>query len=317
MLHLNPKDRFLTAILFQTLNFRTMFITDECLKAIELIMQKNKAIKRPVILDKAVSGGSINSCYRLKAGDGYWFIKVNSARAYQDIFLTEAQGLKTLLRTATVAVPTVIGHGAAAGDQFLLLEWIEQGLATAESWQSFGGQLANLHKHSARYYGLDFDNYIGSLPQSNCQCSHWTEFFVTHRLEPLLKMALNKGLISSSVLSDFTALFKALPELYPIEKPALLHGDLWSGNVLTSITGQTVLVDPAVYFGHREMDIAMTCLFGGFSPEFYAAYNEEFPLASGWQERLDIWNLYPLLVHLNLFGGAYLSSIKSTLKRYA
>jgi fructosamine-3-kinase len=155
---------------------------------------------------------------------------------------------------------------------------------------------------------------MGSLPQSNKKHSDWISFFVEERLEKQVSLA--HEYLSSSNFSAFNRLYKRLGELIPPEPPALLHGDLWGGNYMVSSDGKACLIDPAVYYGHREIDIAMTTLFEGFDGDFYASYHEEYPLEKGWRDRLDIFNLYPLLIHLNLFGSGYLGSIERILKRF-
>ena len=169
-----------------------------------------------------------------------------------------------------------------------------------------------MHKQTDEKFGLDFDNYIGTLPQNNTQDKNWVDFFIRNRL----LAQLDVGNYSLSVRQDFEKLFKKLPDLFPNEKPAILHGDLWSGNFLVKDRETPVLIDPAIYFGNREMDIAMCKLFGGFHADFYASYNEEFPLESDWEERINLCNLYPLLVHVNLFGGGYLNQVKNILSYY-
>jgi len=232
------------------------------------------------------------------------------------MFLAEAEGLKLLGQAGAVRVPSVIAHGAAGMEQFLLLEWIDRGQTDTFTQGLLGRQLAGLHGHSHKSFGLEYDNYIGSLPQKNTFCSFWTDFYVSQRLQPQLQSAVDKGLVSSVLKNEFENLFKRLDKLYPPEKPALIHGDLWSGNYVVSLSGEPVLIDPAVSYGHREADIAMTTLFGGFTKEFYQSYNESFPLEAQWEERLDLWNLYPLLVHVNLFGSGYLGSLQQALRKY-
>ena len=165
-------------------------------------------------------------------------------------------------------------------------------------------------------FGLDHDNYIGSLPQSNHQHTSWVEFFIEERLEKQIALAKNSGALNNSTIQQFNNLFKRLKEIIPEEKPSLLHGDLWNGNYMLAADGCACLIDAAVYYDHREMDLAMTRLFGGFPEEFYESYHETFPLSSGFEERVDIHNLYPLLVHVNLFGGSYISQVKSVLSRF-
>ena len=265
---------------------------------------------------KPVSGGSINQCYQIKTDTGLFFLKVNSADMPPDFFLAEAEGLKRIRKTGAIAVPDVIAHGKAGREIFLILDWINSA-GRDNSQYLLEQQLAKMYTHKAENFGLDHDNYIGSLGQKNQWNISWYEFFVTRRLEPQLKLAVDKNLISSPVKDGIITMLTKLQTLFPPEPPSLVHGDLWSGNYIIDTLGTPFLIDPAVYFGNREMDIAMSTLFGGFTADFFQGYNDEFPLQSGWQDRLDIWNLYPLLIHLNLFGAAYLASINATLKKFS
>jgi fructosamine-3-kinase len=163
---------------------------------------------------------------------------------------------------------------------------------------------------------LEQDNFIGSLIQENKQQPDFINFFISQRLEVQLKIARNQGALNQSDTRYFNSLFNKLNNIVPIEKPALLHGDLWSGNFMVNSSGAPCIFDPAVYYGHREADIAMTQLFGGFSPEFYHAYNETCPLEKDWQKRTDIFNLYPLLVHVNLFGGSYAAQVLRIIRHF-
>ena len=193
---------------------------------------------------------------------------------------------------------------------------MEQSQPENNFWENFGRGLAKLHKTTSDYFVLDHNNYIGSLTQSNRKRDNWIDFFVEERLGFQLKLARDSHLIDSGVLSAAEGLFNRLNEIIPKEQSSLLHGDLWSGNFMLGDQGEACLIDPAVYYGHREMDIAMTKLFGGFDHQFYEAYNQEFPMEKGWEQRMDICNLYPLLVHVNLFGGGYVSQLTSILKRF-
>lgn len=177
-------------------------------------------------------------------------------------------------------------------------------------------QLAALHKTHAPFNGLDHDNFIGSLPQPNHQNNSWPHFFEDMRLRPLLKQAIDQGLAPIEWAAQFDKLFAKLSSLLPNDKPSLLHGDLWSGNVISNLLGAPCLIDPAVYYGHREMDIAMTRLFGEFDAAFYHAYQETYPMLPGFEERMNIYNLYPLLAHLHLFGTTYVTPIQSTLNSF-
>ncbi|MBP6732597.1 MAG: fructosamine kinase family protein [Chitinophagales bacterium] len=265
---------------------------------------------------ESLSGGCINDCYRLNTTTGYFFIKINSASAYPGMFQAEADALKLLKQTNTVSVPEVLETGTCGNLAYLLLEYIEPGIADLHTPAEMGRQLALLHKQTADSFGLHYDNYIGSLPQRNTQLGSWAEFFVEMRLRPQTELALAKGLLGKADVEDFESLYDKLDSIFPTEKPALLHGDLWSGNYLVGSAGKPWFIDPAIYYGHREMDLAMTKLFGGFSSDFYNAYNETYPLQAWWLTRVDLCNLYPLLVHVNLFGGSYVGQLKDCLNKY-
>lgn len=274
--------------------------------------------KKEALIDEtlAVGGGSINAAYRLSYSGKSFFLKYNDASRFPQMFEKEALGLKLLHETQSLGVPDVVGHGDSTKTSFLLLEFIEGGQADKRFWENFGRSLAAMHRNSNSSFGLDHSNYIGSLKQFNTPEKSWPDFFVRQRLQPQLKMADQKALLSAKTRADVEKLVELLPSLFPEEPPALLHGDLWSGNFLCSQTGEAVLIDPAVYYGHREMDIGMSKLFGGFHPHFYEAYNEAWPLEKGWQQRVDLCNLYPLLVHVNLFGGGYVRQFEGCLRKY-
>lgn len=263
-----------------------------------------------------VSGGSINIAYELQTARGKYFLKVNHKALYPGMFAAEAKGLVLLTQTNTVKVPVIVLQGDAGNESFLLLEWIDAKRGSVQATATLGGQLAQIHHNTAAGFGLDHDNYIGSLPQSNRRQDKWSDFFIQERLQPMVSRAVDKRLLEYADAGSFEKLYAKLPELFDEEAPALLHGDLWSGNYLTTPNDEPYLIDPAVYYGHREVDIAMTTLFGGFSNEFYLSYHEAFPLAKGWEQRMDLWNLYPLLVHLNLFGAGYLGRVRDALNSY-
>ncbi|MEM7036432.1 MAG: fructosamine kinase family protein, partial [Bacteroidota bacterium] len=193
---------------------------------------------------------------------------------------------------------------------------LETGPHAPGFWTTFGHSLAALHRHSAPTFGLDHPNFIGRLPQSNDQRTDFPTFFAECRLQPQARMARDAGLLDRDTLRRLEAFYPLLPDLLPDEPPALLHGDLWSGNFMSANGGQPYIFDPAVHYGHREAELAFSRMFGGFDAEFYAAYQDAWPLQPGWQARIAIFNLYPLAVHLNLFGAYYLREIQSTLKKY-
>lgn len=260
-----------------------------------------------------LTGGCINDCFKLATDKGLYFAKINSLG---DMLHKEARGLELLRSAGAVHVPEIIFSLDEGSHSVLVLEFVEAGPRGKRFWENFGENLAALHKTTSTSFGLSFDNYIGSLPQENTTESDWIRFFIHHRLEPQLAIASNSGKIDSRVRQDFDSLYRRLPELLAPGTPALLHGDLWSGNYLLNQSGEATIMDPAIYFGCNEVDLAMSKLFGGFDQAFYDAYLAAWPVDPGLESRLDIYNLYPLLVHVNLFGGSYLSSVKSILKRF-
>jgi fructosamine-3-kinase len=207
----------------------------------------------------------------------------------------------------------VAADGAAP---LLVLEWIESAPRAADFAERLGRGLAELHASGAPCFGLDEPNFIGSLPQANTPADTWPEFYGESRLRPLLRRARDEGALDPSVIRDADAVLERLPELCgPPERPARLHGDLWSGNLMVGEAGEPVLIDPAVYGGHREMDLAMMRLFGGFSARTFDAYAERAPLAPGADDRVALHQLYPLLVHVVLFGGGYAGDFAAALRR--
>ena len=262
------------------------------------------------------SGGCINNGGRLKTSFGDYFVKWNSSTRYPGMFKNESEGLKMLSEANCLRVPHVVSHGETGPYNWLLLEHIESSGRNGDYWDQMGRNLALLHRNSNELFGLDNDNYIGSLPQRNTPSSNWIEFLIAHRFEPMIKMAFNDRKLDQKDKVLFEKLYGKLQGLLVYEKPSLLHGDLWSGNVMVDNKGAPVLIDPAVYYGHREVDLAFTTLFGGFNHIFYESYREEWPLEDGFEERFDLYNLYPLLVHVNLFGGSYINQARSILARF-
>jgi fructosamine-3-kinase len=196
------------------------------------------------------------------------------------------------------------------------MEFIKSSDRKKDFWMAFGQRLAGLHRHTNEKFGLDHDNFIGSLPQKNNFHDEWPSFFIEERLEVQIRLAKDHSLLSKTDIQNFEYLFNQLNQIFPDEPPALIHGDLWSGNFMVDEKGEPCIIDPAVYYGHREMDIAMSRLFGGFDRLFYESYNREFPMEPGWEERMDICNLYPLMVHVNLFGEGYLGSVRRIIGRF-
>lgn len=261
-------------------------------------------------------GGCINHGGTVHTTQGDFFLKWNKMAGLTDMFTSEARGLQLLRITKAIHVPAVIAVGHADIYQYLLLENVRAENRRSDYWEVLGRQLAELHRSHQPHYGLDHNNYIGSLPQSNEPLTSWREFFISRRLRPLLETVIRNNLGPVAWRRKFNSLFDKFDSLLPEEAPSLLHGDLWQGNIIVNPIGAPCLIDPAVYYGHRETDLAMTKLFDDFPHEFYAAYSEEYPLLPGSAERFAIYNLYPLLVHLILFGTTYAASVQSTLDTF-
>jgi protein-ribulosamine 3-kinase len=274
----------------------------------------------PKILGESVknvtrlSGGDINEVYSVETVTGSVVVKMNHADSFPDMLQKEAKGLGLLAAAGALKTPQVVSAGEIDGTQFLVLERITTATAGEQSWIRFGQQLASQHKQTDTHFGLDHNNYIGSLVQLNLSCETWAEFYITQRLQPMVEMAVNQGDINYVEAKIFDDFYQRIDAIFPVEKPALLHGDLWSGNYLIDANREPVLIDPAVYYGHREMDLAMMHLFGGFSPVLFESYNEVHPLQAGWRDRVPYCQVYPLLVHVNLFGRSYWERTKQALQ---
>lgn len=262
-----------------------------------------------------IAAGNHNQGIRLETSEGAFFLKLNFDHE-REILSKEAQGLKILKKSTFLKVPETYGHGRIGDYNYLLSEFIPSSRQHLDYWEDLGLGLAHLHLNHSAQFGLGTDNYIASLHQKNHQFDLWTDFYIEQRLEPMLGQAYFDRLIPLDFLKKFQAIYPKLESLFPKEKPALLHGDLWSGNVICDSEGKPCLIDPAIYFGHREMDLAFSRLFGGFDNRFYEAYESIIPLEPGFESRMGIYNLYPLLVHLNLFGTAYLPGIEKILQRF-
>jgi protein-ribulosamine 3-kinase len=265
---------------------------------------------------KAVGGGSINDTYQLTTADQPFFCKINSATKFPHLFQKEAEGLQLLTDPGIFRTPKIIGLVENDHYQVLLLEWIETTMPTSSFWKLFGEKLAQLHKHTQSYFGLETDNYMGAVWQSNTVLNNWPSFLIEQRLQPLVDQCMGLQLLNTKHIQLFEKLYVKLPSVFNEEPPALLHGDLWSGNFMCSDQQEPVLIDPAVYFGHRSVDLGMTTLFGGFHPSFYEAYHYHHPLPYNHKEQWKLANLYPLLIHLQLFGKTYLPSIERTLNDF-
>ncbi|WP_428664510.1 fructosamine kinase family protein [Runella sp.] len=288
----NDQYQFFESILFETLG-HTIEVTEA----------------------RFVSGGSINTAARIFTPEGTFFVKFNHAEK-EDMFEKEARGLALLRKTNAIHIPLVHGYGKNGGKAYLIQEFVENGGQRPDFWRIFGHALAALHSHTRPDFGLDFDNYIGSLEQVNTFVENGIDFFIENRLRAQAGLALYNNLIDHELYNRLERFYPLLKNLLPNERPALLHGDLWSGNFLVNEQGRVALADPAPYYGLREAEIAFTHLFGGFDDEFYDNYEEAFPLEPHFEARIPIYNLYPLLVHVNLFGKSYLPPVERLVKRY-
>ncbi len=270
-----------------------------------------------VLSARPVGGGCINRGIALRTTRGAFFLKWNRG-ADHHFFRVEAEGLEALAASGLVRAPAVIARsGPGEGVAWLLVEWIEEGRPGRESWIRLGRELAALHRDAGpgrpeARFGWHGDNLIGSLPQPNGWAGDWAGFWADRRIRPLATELRARGTLSAAQAAGIEAVADRADALLgpaaAADGPSLLHGDLWSGNVLFARGGAPVLIDPAVYFGHREVDLAMADLFGGFSAAFRAAYDDAWPLFPGYRRRRPAYQLYPLLVHARLFGGGYAAS---------
>jgi fructosamine-3-kinase len=263
-----------------------------------------------------LGGGSINDAAEVSFSDGTRVFVKTHPDPPKGMFEAEARGLRWLHAAGAIRVPEVL----AVSDEkpaFLALELLSPSRRRASFDDELGRSLAALHGSRAPSFGLDYDNFIGRLVQSNKPAEDWSTFYWTSRLEPQVRLAVDRGLIGSRARSKFDALRNALPDLVGSpEPPSRLHGDLWAGNLHVDERGAPCLIDPAVYGGHREMDLAMMRLFGGFGERVFAAYQEAMPLSENADQRVPLYQLYPLLVHVNLFGGSYVGSVERALSSY-
>jgi protein-ribulosamine 3-kinase len=282
----------------------------------KLISHLESLLNAPIITVRKLTGGDTASVFKLETDSKDYVLKLSPNEKASAMFKAEAFGLKSIAQTNTINTPEVIGRDTFDSSSFLILEFIESRIGTSNDFALLGSQLAKLHQHGVAQFGLSQDNFIGSLAQINTQSSNWTDFYVEHRLLYQLNLAMESGKLSHSEIPPITSLKTVLKPLFEHVKPALLHGDLWSGNYLFSKDGLPYLIDPAVYYGHSEVDIAMSRLFGGFHDTFYEAYQDVHPETIYSTARLDIYQLYFLLVHLNLFGSSYYGSVKRILNTY-
>lgn len=265
----------------------------------------------------SVGGGDINQAYLLHSEDGgAYFVKCNDDECAVDMLEKEADALNVFAVHNEIKVPQVILSGNQGKYAFLVLEYLESRAPTTQFWERFGQQLANFHHIKQDQFGWSYSNYIGTLHQSNDLHEGWPSFYAQERLLPQFAEARDQGLLGGTELTHGQNMMAKIAEICPDEPPSLVHGDLWSGNFIATVKDLPVLIDPAPYYGHREMDLAMSLLFGGFDKLFYQSYQACFPMQPGFHKRCDAYQLYYLLVHLNLFGMGYHRQVAEILKKY-
>ncbi len=273
-----------------------------------------------ITLTTPVGGGDISQAARLNLADGRRALVKWRGNNLPGLFTAEQRGLELLHSAGALRVPEVLACSEAAPNHpaFIVMDWLDTGPKTAAAAEKLGLGLASLHRFTAATFGLEHDNFIGANPQPNRPADNWVDFFREQRLGYQMELAGQNGRLPQRRAQRLEKLLPRLGDWLPSQPPAsLLHGDLWGGNWLALASGEAALIDPAVYYGHREADLAFTELFGGFPSPFYAAYQATWPLENGYHERKDLYNLYHLLNHLNLFGESYGSGVDAILQQYA
>lgn len=274
-----------------------------------------RALGGPLVSCTSIAGGDSHDALRVKVGAREAFVKLGR-RGDDATFVAEADGLAWLREANALRIPEVLAHGDAA-HPFLALEWIEPGRGGSSHEEALGHGLAALHRFGAPAFGHVRDNVCGRVAQRNAARPDWPTFYGEQRIMALVERTRDDGALdrgTAGALEDLVARFATL--CGPAEPPSRLHGDLWAGNAMCDREGAPVLVDPAVYGGHREVDLAMMRLFGGFSPRTFAAYHEAFPLAPGASERVPLYQLYPLLVHVAMFGSGWVAALRRAIASY-
>lgn len=287
---------------------KTIQLTTE----IKEILFENTSEK--VMSVEALSGGDINYVYKCILENQTVVIKINDKDLYPEMFEKEKLGLK-LLSNSSFVIPKVLSVGQKNQKAYIIIEYIAK--RKPLNWELFGRNLAFLHNINKDTFGLNHDNYIGSLKQINKSKDSWIDFYVENRILYLIEIAIDKGLMEYKSANKIESLSKKIESIVPKKKPSLLHGDLWSGNLISDLEGNPTLIDPAVYFGHSDIDWAMLHLFGNPPNHAIDSYNEIIPIDYNWKDSLEIHQLYPLLVHLILFGRGYYESVMKIIKKYS
>lgn len=273
-------------------------------------------IDQNIISLSAVGGGCINDAYKLLCDKDVFFLKLNKSDNSKEMFEKEAEALKILAQKSRFVVPTPHFVASVKNYHVLAMNFIELGNKNSGFWEDFAIKLFEFHSVTNQNFGLEYDNFIASLLQKNDFKDNWISFFVEMRILPFGKLLVDGGKLSYSQFKKLEDFANTLSRFFANEKPALLHGDLWSGNFMTDNNGNAVLIDPAIYFGIPEVDIAMTKLFGGFHSDFYAAYENSLG-EKLFADKIEICKIYPLLVHAELFGLSYWYEIEQIVKRFS
>ncbi|GGD50279.1 fructosamine kinase family protein [Muriicola marianensis] len=271
---------------------------------------------RKILSANPVSGGDISLAFKIDLEGEPLFCKYHKGAQGFTMLQAEKTGLEAISATGCIKTPRVLHLGKLKISACLLMEYVERGHPSEKNMAHFGEQLARLHGTKQPLFGWDTDNFIGSLPQSNASKQTWPEFYTTERLGPQLRMAFDKGLLSRDEVPGENLMEARLRGLCSETRPSLIHGDLWGGNYLISTEDEAYLIDPSVSYSHPGMDLAMSRLFGGFSPAFYSGYESAASDLVPEQDEIELYQLYYLLVHLNLFGVSYAASVKRILRRF-
>lgn len=286
------------------------------LKSAVIKVLQLKNICSEIIAVHPITDGLNHHVTQLITQKGNWLLKYSTDHNSLQLLEKELHALQYITQTNTISIPRIIHHDSYQNISYLLLEYIERGAPDDNFWKNFAQKLAALHSNQSALFGWHEDNYIGSLKQCNKKHKRWSDFFTEERILPQIKLARDHHIFDYYIIKQFEKMFPFFKDIFPQYNPSLIHGDLWHGNFICSFDKTPYLIDPAIYYGHPEVDIAMTTLFGNFHPLFYHHYSKSYNLMPGWKNRIDIYNLYPLLVHVNLFGGHYITTIKNIVRRF-